>query len=62
MFSANARNTFAFKHLTDSVVNNGKRQFSVDFIHCLRLGATELLDVSALSLTAWEVAPTARLS
>ncbi|MCF7531000.1 hypothetical protein [Pseudomonas petrae] len=51
MFSGNARNTFAFKHLTDSVINDGTGQFSVDFIHCLRLGATDLLDVSDLGFT-----------
>ncbi|MGE6384943.1 hypothetical protein ACQKEN_04645 [Pseudomonas sp. NPDC078416] len=43
--------TFAFTHITDSVVNEGTGQFSIDFVHCFRLGPTDLLDVSASGFT-----------
>ncbi|MEN5028115.1 M10 family metallopeptidase C-terminal domain-containing protein [Pseudomonas sp. Ps21-P2] len=51
MYSGDARNTFAFEHLTDSFVNDSSGHSSVDFIHDFQLGEGDLLDVSALGFT-----------
>nr|WP_015061840.1 M10 family metallopeptidase C-terminal domain-containing protein [Pseudomonas syringae]AFK89117.1 Hemolysin-type calcium-binding region [Pseudomonas syringae] len=51
MSGGGSRNTFVFEHLTDSFVNDGTGQSSVDLIHNFRLGDGDLLDVSALGFT-----------
>ena len=51
MSGGGSRNTFVFEHLTDSFMNDGTGQSSVDLIHNFRLGDGDLLDVSALGFT-----------